>query len=216
MIEPRSRPVIHRHNPSDVYCAISTHQREHEWDHRAKASYLQLWMERFDVHFKMHLPSLVLSVEPLPSKVFGQFRRGHNGFGLQGEIAVNSRHLSDGQRSAPVLGLLLHEMLHSWQFFHGHPSARITHNKEFRSKARELGLLVTASGEQGYAEVSPFKDLLRRFGMQLIEELKMPVPQEQRGDSVLKKWSCGCTNVRVAVADFQAKCLKCNRLFVRQ
>ncbi len=39
----------------------------------------------------------------------------------------------------------------------------------------------------------------------------------RRGDSKLKKWSCGCpVNVRVAVADFRAVCLDCGEQFVRQ
>jgi hypothetical protein len=34
-----------------------------------------------------------------------------------------------------------------------------------------------------------------------------------KGNSKFKKWTCGCTNVRVAVKDFETKCLKCCREF---
>jgi len=37
----------------------------------------------------------------------------------------------------------------------------------------------------------------------------------RRGESKLEKWTCGCTYVRVAVADFQALCLKCGKVFSR-
>jgi len=33
-----------------------------------------------------------------------------------------------------------------------------------------------------------------------------------KGNSKLKKWSCGCTNVRVAVL-LEAQCLKCDKKF---
>ena len=32
----------------------------------------------------------------------------------------------------------------------------------------------------------------------------------------LKKWSCGCQNVRVAIADFSATCNKCGNEFIQQ
>jgi hypothetical protein len=34
-----------------------------------------------------------------------------------------------------------------------------------------------------------------------------------KGKSKLKKWSCGCTNIRVAVRSLEAKCLKCGNKF---
>ena len=47
----------------------------------------------------------------------------------------------------------------------------------------------------------------------------VPVPVvKARGTSKLKKWTCSClrpVNVRVAVDDFHAKCLRCGGLFRR-
>ncbi|BAU10582.1 hypothetical protein LEP3755_10670 [Leptolyngbya sp. NIES-3755] len=47
------------------------------------------------------------------------------------------------------IAVLVHQMVHLWQFEHGKkipPHARHTHNREFADKMKELGLPVTASG----------------------------------------------------------------------
>jgi hypothetical protein len=199
-----------------VYRVVNEHQRQVDWDRREDAAFLQLWAERFNVHFKMHIPKVVLNLERLPSKVLGHFRRGHNGLGLEGEIGINARYLFGRGPNVQVLGTLLHVMLHAWQFTYGTRSSRTLHNKEFRGKARELGLLVNARGDQGYTAASPFKDLLRRYGIEVTDQEITPMRQVQPGNSSLKKWSCACTNVRVAVSDFHARCLKCGVDFVRQ
>jgi hypothetical protein len=41
----------------------------------------------------------------------------------------------------------------------------------------------------------------------------LPPKVKPKGKSKLKKWSCGCTNIRVAVKEFEAKCLKCGNVF---
>ena len=69
----------------------------------------------------------------------------------------------------------------------------------------------------------PFVSFLNENGVK-VEAIK---PQEEENEeyimfgennkrgpgSKLKKWTCGCTNVRVAIDDFQAKCLKCGNKF---
>jgi len=67
----------------------------------------------------------------------------------------------------------------------------------------------------GYAANSVFKKLLRRCGVSVPDhEIKAPT-ERPRGDSKMKKWSCGCTTARVAIADFRARCLKCGNEFKR-
>jgi hypothetical protein len=95
-------------------------------------------------------------------------------------------------------------------------SARKHHNREFRQKARELGLIVDGRGVTGYAATSPFKSLLREHGVEVPAGEIAPARQRKQGASKLVKWTCACkTYVRVAVADFRALCLKCNTEFVR-
>ena len=45
--------------------------------------------------------------------------------------------------------------------------------------------------------------------------INIPAKAKSKGKSKLKKWSCGCTNIRVAVKYFKAKCLNCGNDFVR-
>lgn len=68
----------------------------------------------------------------------------------------------------------------------------------------------------------PFVHLLRQHGvtfeipgpgMNTKTEIVVPDRPKPKGKSKLKKWSCGCTNVRVAIVDFQAVCLKCGKMF---
>jgi hypothetical protein len=176
---------------------------------------LQLWAARFIVEFRLDIGDIALCVDRLASGRYGHFRQGHNGFGLQGEIAINARYLSGQRQLWEVLGTLLHELLHAWQEMHGTPGKRNHHNAEFQAKARELGLNIDRRGVTGYAANSPFKDLLRNLGVSVPDyEIKVPT-ERPRGDSKMKKWSCGCTTARVAVADFMARCLKCGNEFKR-
>ncbi len=207
--------------PSDqpcIYPLLAQHQRHEAWRGQHTIALLQDWAERFNAEFKLDVPSVVLCIDRLAINRLGHFRMGHNGFGLRGEIAINDRYL--GSREPwQMLGTLLHELLHAWQQEHGSPSSRNHHNREFRDKALELGLIIDARGVTGYAADSPFKDVLRQAGVHVPSDDIQPATRHEKGRSKLAKWSCRCTppvNVRVAVADFKAKCLKCESQFVKQ
>ncbi len=178
-----------------VYDALALHQGAEAWAHRELAAELRGWADIFDSEFKLEAPEISLQIDRLSARRLGHFRYGHNGFGLKGEVAINERYLRR-QQPHDVLGTLLHELLHAWQQAHGRPGRRNYHNKEFREKARGLDLVVD---ERGYTKYLP--------------EQPPPVVRV-RGQSKLKKWSCGCTNVRVAVAEFRAVCLRCGAEFL--
>ena len=198
-----------------IYAALAKHQRNEAWAGQEMIASLQSWAARFIVEFKLDIGDIALCIDRLPSTRYGHFRGGHNGFGLRGEIAINARYLSGQRQVWEVLGTLLHELLHAWQETHGTPGKRNHHNMEFQAKARELGLIIGACGVTGYAANSPFKELLRKCGVSVPDHaIEAPVARP-RGDSKMKKWSCGCTTARVAVADFRAKCLKCGNEFKR-
>jgi hypothetical protein len=212
----------------NVYQTLAEHQRTEPWDDRDLLAFLQQWAERFDVEFKLGIPQLALQVDRLRASTLGHFRVGHNGFGLKGEIAINRRYI----RNRPVwgvLGTLLHEGLHAWQDVHGHPSARAHHNLEFRRKAASFGLLIDRRGVTDNVLESPFMDLLRDNGIEVPTEADCDEPDDQgrrivrraasrpnrlAGNSKLKKWSCGCTNVRCAV-ELRAWCCRCGKPFVQ-
>ena len=198
---------------STVYTVLAKHQRDESWAGRQILAELQTWADRFIVEFKLDIHDLSLCVERLPSGRNGHFRQGHNGFGLRGEIAINTRYLPGQRPLWEVLGTLLHELLHAWQETHGTPGKRNHHNAEFQAKARELGLNIDRRGVTGFAANSPFKELLKTYGVSVPDHKIVASMGRPRGNSKLKKWSCGCTTARVAVADFRAQCLKCGNDF---
>lgn len=207
-------PVKNMENAGDIYESLASHQRTEAWFGRDLATFLQSWAERFCVEFKLDIPELVVCIDRLPLSQLGHFRVGHNGFGLKGEIAINVRYLGDRESLWRMLGTLLHEIIHAWQYTHGEVGKQCHHNREFRDLARELGLIVDRKGVTSFSADSPFKDLLRRFGV-TVPEGEIIATKREAGNSKLKKWWCGCTSVRCGVGDFQAQCLKCGNRFQR-
>jgi hypothetical protein len=214
----------------EIYPHLVMHQCNEQWGGRDLLNWLHEWAVRFNVDFNLNVPHITLGVEVLRSDIGAHFRYGHNAFGLQGEIILNAVYLEEPQWW--LLGVLLHELLHGWQQAHGTVDKKHAnyHNHEYRAKAKELGLTVDRYGKQYYESDSVFFDLIREHGVEVPElavaadeegqsrkkHVVRPRPVLNRGNSNLKKWSCGCTNVRVAVVDFQAQCLKCGNVFVRQ
>jgi hypothetical protein len=204
-----------------VYQTLAAHQQSEAWDHQRLMAELHAWWERFNVEFKLSVSSVALCLDRLQLHVLGHHRRGHNAFGLRHEVALNTVHLHN-RPMWDVLCTCLHEALHAWQEEHGQPSRTgYHHNREFRHKAGSLGLVVDARGVTTVAE-GPFLDLIRRHAIDVPDAFP-PVPTHRgssgaarAGTSKLKRWTCGCgIGVRVAVADFRARCLVCERAFFR-
>lgn len=196
----------------NVYQVLAVHQRCEDWNGRDLLCFLQEWAVRFAIEFELDVPELALRVDVLPRSYLGHFRPGHNGFGLRGEIALNSMYLRR-LGAWEMLGVLLHELIHAWQFAHGTPSDGNHHNAEYRRKAESLGLIIGRCGITGYSAESRFKDLLHRFDIEAPAKEVLPQDRRVKGESKQKKWSCGCTNIRCAVLDLRAQCLKCGREF---
>jgi len=196
----------------NVYETLAAHQKTEKWDMRELIIELQRLAEIFTLEFKLEIPEISLSIDWLRYHALGHFREGHNGFGLRGEVVINRRHLY--RHFWQIHGTLLHELLHAWQQEHGRPGRRNYHNKEFRKKAYEFGLIIDEKGHTQYESDSPFFKVLQKYGINVVN---MPpieeIQEKQRGFSKLKKWSCGCQNARVAIPDFQARCLKCGNIF---
>lgn len=196
---------------SSIYRDLATHQTTEEWFGRSMIETLQVWAERFVVEFKLDISEISIRIDVLPNRRFGQFRFGHNGFGLKGEIALNSRYLD--RELWAVLGTLLHELLHAWQETHGIPGKRNHHNAEFCEKARTLGLVIDKRGITAYAADSAFKELLRQFGIAVPQGEIPPQGGTLAGRSKLKKWTCGCINLWCAKGELDARCMKCGERF---
>lgn len=197
-----------------VYEALAQHQvTEESWELRELLAWLQTWSQRFVEEFSLGITAVSLCVDWLGARRYGHFRHGHNGFGLIGEIALNRRYLRS-RDPWQLLGTLLHELIHAWQEIHGKPGKNNYHNKQFRQKAREYGLVIDTRGRTQYEPDSLFFKLLATHDVKT-----PPIPPVQyvlRGQSKLKKWSCRCKppiNVRVAVPQFYARCLWCGEIF---
>jgi len=212
--------ALHVDRCDDVYDGIARHQRTENWFGRDLAAVMQTWAERFNLEFKLQVPQISLRIDRLRCTRLGHFRPGHNGFGLKGEVALNSLYLTPTAEAVfgkmESLGTLLHELLHAWQQAHGKPGARNYPNIQFRTKALSLGLIVDDRGHTTYALESPFKVLLRQYGVDVPLLDYQPGIARRPGNSKLKKWSCGCTNARCAVPELAAQCLKCGCEFQRR
>ena len=201
------------HDECDVYGALAAHQRTEPWGWQGHLMELQRWSDIFNFTFKLEIPQVSLSVTRLCANRYGHFRTGHNGFGLKGEVALNARYMDGSRPPWEILGTLLHELLHAWQQTHGASGKRNYHNVEFRKKASGFGLIIDQRGVTNYDPESPFMALLREHQIDLPAMPEPPSKPLHPGSSNLKKWSCGCTNVRVAKAVFRARCLLCGNEF---
>lgn len=96
-------------------------------------------------HFGGTLTPVTFRLSGRMRERLGEFQAGRNG-GLH-EIAISRRHIErDGW--AEVEHTLLHEMVHQWQ---AHRGKRVDHGREFREKAKEIGIARGAT-----RRVSPF------------------------------------------------------------
>ncbi len=202
-----------RPSAGTIYKALADHQRVEAWHGQPMVGFLQAWAARFIGEFNLDIPEVIIAIDRLPCTRYGQFRVGHNGLGLRGEISLNARYLNGKRPLWEILGTLLHELLHGWQQAHGTVGKRNHHNRELREKARSLGLLIDKRGLTGYAANGLFKALLTSFGVPS-PATESPIPERwPRGESKLKKWACKCpVNVRCAV-ELRARCLVCGEAF---
>ena len=206
--------------------AIMSHELiTKEWEHTDCAKKLYKWDERYNKEFfKGELGTPVISFERTCYRILGHFVIGRNAIGVRWNININERYIN--RPLWEKLMILLHEKGHQWQHEYGKPGKRNYHNKEFQHKMELLGIPCDSRGIT-IAVRDPFVSLLRRHGIDvdyiehqkkgniLIENDIISKNNDFGSGSKLKKWTCGCTNVRVAIEDFQAKCLKCNKKFIR-
>jgi hypothetical protein len=206
-------------NTERVNEAVREHEIQADWEHRALAEILHVWIERFNSEsFDGALPLGFLQLRQARYTTLGHYRPGRNDVGALHEIALNTLHLD--RPLGEILGTLLHELVHLWQQLYGKPGKGNYHNRQFVEKCLSLGIPCTGghrSHTLGYQD--PFVSLLRRYGVDIeyqesAAEAKPEAPEQLRGSSKLKKWTCGCTNVWAAKV-VEAQCCRCGQLFIR-
>ena len=176
------------------------------------------WADIFNNSFfkDRTVPAPALSFKNTNFITLGQNVIGKYEFGLKDGYSrvILSRPLWE------ILVVIIHEMTHAWQALHGKPSNSWYHNQEFYQKLLECGIVCNKAG-CNYGVKDPFVSLLKKHEIVINHPMdsegliKIPPVAKSKGKSKLKKWSCGCTNARVAVKDFQAKCMRCGNDFER-
>ena len=183
------------------------------------SSELYWWTAFFNIAFFKTQPveMPVISFEKKSVKNLGRYVRERNGFGLKENININQCYL-DGPLWE-ILSTLLHEMCHSWQNQYGKPSSSWFHNKEFKIKMSEVGIIVNNRGHHVWV-AGPFVFFLEKhgvkFGCSRNSEGFIKVPQKPKitGRSKLKKWRCACgQTARVGKKEFFAICTLCEGQF---
>jgi len=140
-----------------------------------------------------------------------------------GTIAIFSPSYNSGRS-----GLMssLNSAFLNWPF---KSTASVPRRSDISVSATSFGLLIDRRGVTDYVLESPFMDLRRDNGIEVPTEADCDEPDDQgrrivrraasrpnrlAGNSKLKKWSCGCTNVRCAV-ELRAWCCRCGKPFVQ-
>ena len=188
-----------------------------DWPLSRLAIELYWWCDFFNIAFfkEDQLPIPAISFEKTSIKTLGHYVRGRNSFGIKENINLNSCYLN--RQLWDIIATLLHEMAHSWQKIYGKPSNSWFHNKEFQLKMLQMGIMIDNKGcHMGITD--PFVFMLKKHGIEFKMNfdadgiIKIPPKPKPKGKSKLRKWTCGCQNVRVGKAEFEATCdLCCNK-----
>lgn len=95
-----------------------------------------------DELFEGKLPPTMLCLSRNQNILGGYFtpERWYNEDGKAvGEIAINANNIK-GQGMVRTFTIMIHEMVHLWQFSFGNPSRSGYHNQEWANKCKEIGL----------------------------------------------------------------------------
>ncbi len=198
----------------EIALGLREHQASvHDWQHSTRATELHRWVKIFDGEFKLALPSY-------PVIRFAKIRNAYATYDAsRSEVGTkdNTFNVHELNRDpALLLRTLCHELIHLWQHYWGSSPQSNYHNKQFRDKALGCGLIVDRRGcTNGHTQT--FTELLAKYGVRLLGDTPLAPPEPrvygaQTHPQKMKKWRCGCTNVRCTV-ELQAECLGCGRRF---
>lgn len=197
-----------------VYHSLAEHQVTEQWQYRDAIRVMHGWAEVFLVEFKIQIPEIAIRLDWLRRDTNGHFQYEENGFGLKGELCLNLHHMY-AQPFPEVLGTMLSGLLQISMKVP--PGRRNYHGAEFRQKALELGIVVDSKGNVQLSPGGPLSAIIEQRA-DTFDPVKLPEidPQKdprKKRKSTNRRWTCGCTNVRVGVKEFQAQCLKCGKRF---
>ena len=123
------------------------------------------------------------------------------------EICVAAEAL--GKEKNELLTILTHQMVHHYSRVKYGTSVHTInengyHKAEFERLASRVGLYVGEDGSRGMAKTQASPSLELTFNnipmdMSVFDMYRKQTHTKERVGSKLKKWSCGCTNIRAAV-----------------
>lgn len=190
-----------------------------DWALCSLSSELYWWTAFFNTAFfkAQSVPMPVISFEKKSVKNLGHYVNGRNGFGMKENININRCHLD--RPLWEILAILIHEMCHSWQNLYGKPSTSWFHNKEFKLKMSEMGVVPNDKGHHVWV-TDPFVFFLEKHGIKFGYPknsegiIKVPQKPSPRSKSKLKKWECLCgQTARIGKKEFFAVCTLCEEKF---
>jgi len=199
-----------------------------DWSLNPLAWELYWFVDLFQIIFFKDTPIPVpaLTFEKARVTTLGHYRIGRNDWAVREQINLNRLHLN--RPLWDILATLLHEMTHSFEYVYLDEKQRTKtwyHSKAFREKMLEFGIVCDEKGcHQGLLAKGKFVHILQQhavsfdgipdYGLAGMSEVFPINPKKKpKGKSKLKKWTCGCTNIRVAISDLEARCLKCGNDF---
>jgi hypothetical protein len=187
------------------------------------------------------MPDPVISFDNLRNKrSLAAYRLTRNPQGLNYEIIINNQHYEEVDEKMKwkygdwaLNETFCHELIHEWQQTVGKEPVqlgKVYHNKEFVDKCESVGLHPKL-GEGYHIKLAdgPFEILMHELGVEKPAGMEIVLPeididwfkwffkeQERKGRSTLKKWTCGCQNIRVGTKEFHGQCTKpeCGNVFI--
>jgi hypothetical protein len=120
-----------------------------------------------------------------------------------------------------IAEVLLHEMCHRANALDGIDdcSKNQYHNKHFKTRCEAIGLQCEKMGHYGWAQTSLTPELAAQVATVHIAPAAFSLfrlsREQAKAPIKMKKWSCGCTNIRAA-KEVDATCNRCGQRFCRQ
>lgn len=139
-----------------------------------------------------------------------------------GKISLSEINICAEVINEHAVQTLIHEMCHHHNAVEGIidcNSASQYHNKRFKERAEMYGLNCEKAGRFGWA-MTTLGEELKKFLTEIkvnneVFNLIRKETERTVAPTKMKKWSCGCTNLRVAV-ELNATCNSCNKKFEKQ
>jgi hypothetical protein len=184
---------------------------------------LERAFHRFAPLFGREMPLPVITVQYRGRKnALGWFSDHRWGNGPDGDLPeINLCAESLARSVSDIAGTLLHEMVHYANALDGISDCTVRqyHNRWFRQRCDEIGLVCERMAGRGWAQTSLSPELRA-----MVDEIQLDANAfglfrhsagAKKAATKMKKWRCGCTNVRAAT-DVAAVCHKCGLEFTLQ